>query len=202
MLRLRTTTSLGLLALLVGVAGTGWLSSLTDHWREPSDRVAMVGRMHAASRTAPSVRRLHGPVTVVPPRRAWRHAATSDSALRAAAPTPLTALQPLTTPDDTSQSWDQLRGHLDGQVVVRVQIDGAGQVQDASVITSSGDPILDQHALRSVRGWRFVVPADHPDGTSGELPMRFSSQGHGPGAWTIETERARQSGFESGFSII
>ena len=181
MLRLRTTTSLSLLGLLVGIAGTGWLSGLTDHWREPSDRVAMVKRMHATSRTAPSVRRLHGPVTVVPPRRGWRPTSTRDSDVHAAAPTPLTALQPLTTPDDTSQSWDQLRGHLDGQVRVRVQIDGAGLVQGASVIASSGDPVLDQHALRSVRGWRFAVPADHPDGVSGELSMRFSSQGHGLG---------------------
>jgi protein TonB len=57
-----------------------------------------------------------------------------------------------------------------------LRVDGAGRVQGASVIASSGDPILDRHALRSVRGWRFAVPADHPDGLSGELPMRFSSQ--------------------------
>jgi protein TonB len=24
-------------------------------------------------------------------------------------------------------------------------------------------------------GWRFAVPPDHPDGLSGDLPMRFSS---------------------------
>jgi periplasmic protein TonB len=37
--------------------------------------------------------------------------------------------------------------------------------------------VLDEHALRSVRGWRFAVPLDRPNGLSGELPMRFSSQG-------------------------
>lgn len=176
MLRLRTTASLSMLALLIGVAGTGWLSNLTGQWREPSDRMAMVGRTLAASRTAPKARHVHGPVTLVPPRRAWRHAASSNSGILAAAPTPLVTLQPLTTPEDTSQRWDQLRGHLDGQVMVQVRIDGAGRVQGASVIASSGDPILDQHALRSVRGWRFAVPTDHPDGLSGTLPMRFSSQ--------------------------
>jgi protein TonB len=30
--------------------------------------------------------------------------------------------------------------------------------------------------LRSVQGWRFAVPPGYPDGLSGELPMRFSSQ--------------------------
>ncbi len=176
MLRLRTTTSLSTLALLIGVAGTSWLSSLTDQWHEPSDRVAMVGRMHAAPRTMPKAHRLHGPVTVVPPRRARRHAAISDSAARVAVATSPGTLQPLTTPEDTSQSWAQLRGHLDGRVIVHVRIDGSGRVDDASLVASSGDPVLDQHALRSVRGWRFAVPADHPDGLSGDLPMRFSSR--------------------------
>ena len=84
---------------------------------------------------------------------------------------------PLATPADTSQSWEQLRGHLDGRVLLHLDIDGQGQVSAASLIQSSGDPVLDEHALRSVRGWRFAVPADHPDGLSGELPMRYSSQG-------------------------
>lgn len=98
------------------------------------------------------------------------------AALQHAAPsTP--ALVPLTMPGDTSQRWDELRDHLDGQVVVHLDIDGSGHVAAARVIESSGDPVLDEHALRSVRGWRFAVPADHPEGISGNLPMRFSSQG-------------------------
>ena len=176
MLSLRTTTSLSTLALLIGVAGTGWLSGQTDQWRQPSNQVAMVGPTHAAPRTAPNAHRSHGAVTVVQPRRAWRHPADSDRAAQAAVSAAVT-LQPLTTPVDTSQSWQQLRGHLDGRVIVRVRIDGAGRVDEASLVASSGDPVLDQHALRSVRGWRFAVPADHPDGLSGDLPMRFSSQG-------------------------
>jgi protein TonB len=62
-------------------------------------------------------------------------------------------------------------------VVVHLRIDGVGQVQSATLVASSGDPVLDRHALSSVRGWRFAVPAGHPDGVSGELPMLFSSQG-------------------------
>ena len=64
---------------------------------------------------------------------------------------------------------------------MQLQVDATGRVGNASVIASSGDPILDQHALRSVRGWRFAVPPGHPDGVSGELPMRFSSQGRAMG---------------------
>ncbi len=175
MLRLRTTTGLSVLALVVGIAGTSWLSNLTRQWREPSDRVAMVRRAQVAPRHVSTTHRVRGPVTVVQPRRSRRRGG-DDAAQAGAIPTPVT-LKPVATPGDTSQRWAQLRGHLDGLVVVRIRIDGTGQVEHASLVASSGDPILDQHALRSVRGWRFAVPADHPDGLSGELPMRFSSQG-------------------------
>ncbi len=86
-------------------------------------------------------------------------------------------LLPLTTPVDASMSWDELRGHLDGRVIVHVAIDGRGRVNAASLAESSGDPVLDEHALRSVRNWHFAVPSDHPDGLSGDLPMHFSSRG-------------------------
>jgi protein TonB len=176
MLRLRTTTSLSTLALLIGVAGTGWISSLTPQWREPPDQLAMVGSRHATLRSPPQAQRRHGPVTVVAARRAGRPEVLRDQTVHAAVSAPLATLQPLTTPADTSQRWGELRGHLDGQVLVWLRVDGAGRVEDASVITSSGDTVLDQHALRSVRAWRFAVPADRPDGLSGELPMRFSSK--------------------------
>ena len=73
-------------------------------------------------------------------------------------------------------AYDQLRGHLDGRVVMHVSVDGGGRVTAASVAESSGDAVLDAHALRSVRNWRFAVPPDHPDGLSADLPMRFSSR--------------------------
>lgn len=182
MLRLRTTTGLSMLALLVGIAGTGWLSSLTGQWHEPSDRVAMVRRGQAPTRHAPPAPRRHGPVTVVQPRRVWRDAVRDDTRTpQTAAVAAPASLQPLATPDDSSQRWEQLRGHLDGQVLVQVQVDAAGRVDRARVLASSGDPVLDQHALRSVRGWRFAVPPGHPDGISGELPMRFSSRDRASG---------------------
>ena len=180
--RLRTTIGLSMLALLIGIAGTGWLSSLTSHWQQPSDRVAMVDRTQATPRKLSTAHRTQGPARVMRPHRAWRNPSIDNNSVAqaAAVATPAT-LQPLATPEDTSQSWEQLRGHLDGQLIVQVQVDAAGRVDSASVVVSSGDPILDQHALRSVRRWRFAVPPGHPDGVSGELPMRFSSRGRALG---------------------
>lgn len=179
MLRLRTTTGLSLLALAIGVAGTGWLSTLTAAWPGPPARFAAAGgRAVPAPRTLPSPRRAHGPPRAAPPVRRMP-AVIDGSEAQASVPAPPPELVPLATPSDTSQSWDELRGHLDGRVLLHVDIDASGRVSAASLTESSGDPVLDTHALRSVRGWRFAVPPDRPDGLSGELPMRFSSRGDG-----------------------
>ncbi|EIL89184.1 MULTISPECIES: energy transducer TonB [Rhodanobacter] len=177
MFRLRTTSTLSLLALLVGTAGTGWLSTQTGVWPGPPARYAATVDTPTAVRARPAPRRPHLRSRVVPTRRAQPPRIVADEVQAAFVPAPAPALVPLATPADTSQSWEQLRGHLDGRVLLHVDIDGQGRVSAASLIQSSGDPVLDEHALRSVRGWRFAVPADHPDGLSGELPMRYASQG-------------------------
>jgi periplasmic protein TonB len=174
--RLRTTTGLSALALAIGIAGTGWLSTLTVHWPGPPARFALA--RSSAPRALPSSRRAHAPVRVVhAARRAPDLSVATDGDAQADVQ-PAPALVPLVMRDDTSQPWDTLRGHLDGRVLVHVEVDGSGRVSAAGVSESSGDPVLDAHALRSVRGWRFAVPPGHPDGISGELPMRFSSQGN------------------------
>jgi protein TonB len=179
MLRLRTTTGLSVLALAIGIAGTGWLSTLTVGWRGPTPRIVATQHGSSAQHHArPLPRHRHGPLSVVQVHRAIADRSASDMGdAQAAVLAPAPALVPLTMPADTSQSWDELRGHLDGRVVLHVGIDGQGRVDAANLVESSGDPILDEHALRSVRGWRFAVPGDHPDGITGELPMRFSAQG-------------------------
>ncbi|WP_108470274.1 energy transducer TonB family protein [Rhodanobacter thiooxydans] len=178
MFRLRTTTTLSLIALAVGVAGTGWLSTQTGIWLGPPARYTARVDTSTAMRAHPAPRRPHGPARVVPTRRALPPMVAGDEVQAAVAtPAPAPELLPLATPADTSQPWDELRGHLDGRVLLHVDIDAGGRVSAASLAESSGDPVLDQHALRSVRGWRFAVPPDHPDGLSGELPMRFTSRG-------------------------
>lgn len=165
--RLRLTTSLSLLALLIGVIGTAWLSALTDRWPGPAPGMARA-------------------MTHWPPAAALRHAARHrfERVVRAPGPNELAAeagpvaaprtLTPLDTPAGPTP-YVALRGHLDGRVVLHVDVDGAGRVADAAVERSSGDPILDAHALATVRRWRFAVPAGHPEGVSGQLPMRFDS---------------------------
>jgi protein TonB len=179
MLRLRTTTSLSVLALAIGIAGTGWLSTLTVGWRGPMPR--LVATRHGSSvphHAPPLPRHRQGPVSVAQVHRAKADRATGDMGeAQAAVLAPTPALVPLSMPADTSQSWDELRGHLDGRLVLHVGVDRNGRVLAASLVESSGDPVLDEHALRTVRGWHFVVPGDHPDGINGELPMRFSAQG-------------------------
>ncbi|MGH8157692.1 MAG: energy transducer TonB family protein [Rhodanobacter sp.] len=178
MLRLRTTTGLSVLALAIGIAGTGGLSTLTSDWHGPPSRHAGTHHVASAARPARSVSaHRRRPVSVVRVHRAKEDGSISGIAEAHAAPPAAPALVPLAMPGDTTQRWDELRGHLDGRVVVHVGIDGSGHVAAASLVESSGDPVLDAHALRSVRGWRFAVPTDHPDGISGDLPMRFSSQG-------------------------
>jgi len=178
MLRLRTTTTLSVLALAIGIAGTNWLSTLTAGWRGPAPRLAATRHAAYERRAAPSLRQRLRPVSVVQASRAKENPVVSGNGeAQAAVVAPPPALVPLAMPADTSQSWDELRGHLDGRLVVHVGVDGNGSVLAANLVESSGDPVLDEHALRSVRGWRFAVPGDHPDGISGELPMRFSAQG-------------------------
>lgn len=174
--RLRTTTLLSMLALLIAIGGTGWLSGLTSPWRDAAEHAATPRQVRSTApdrRPPPRLRDAHAPAATG---RGWYVATAAEPVAQAAANATPEDLRPLATPEDTSQSWDQLRGHLDGLVTVRVQVDAAGRVEDARVIDSSGDPILDRHALRSVQGWRFAVPPGHPHGFSAELPMRFSSQ--------------------------
>lgn len=171
MLQLRTTTGLSALALVLGIAGTAWLSTLNTGWHGPARRLAVASHraqpLHHRERSAP----------VPSSRIASLHRAEriDDAAADAQAAVVAPVLVPLAMPADASRRWDQLHGHLDGNVLLHVRVGAGGQVASASVARSSGDPILDAHAWRSVMGWRFAVPADHPDGIEGELPMHFSS---------------------------
>ena len=178
MLRLRTTTTLSLLALAVGIAGTQWLCGFNTGWAGPSERVA--GYVPVAHRAAPARETAR-----VSPRRAARPSRAVAVTHRAVVPpvvataqaetaAPPPELVPVAMPE-TPVSWSQMQGHLRGRVLLHLGIDGSGRVTDAALAESSGDPVLDAHALATVRGWRFAVPADHPEGFSGELPMRFTS---------------------------
>ena len=162
MLRLRTTTALSLLALLIGSVGVDWLSGLTDDWIGPPPRsAALAMARRPASRP---VRRIHPRPHVL--------GAQAEAVARDQPPPP--PLVPLSTPPDPARYAD-LRGHLDGRVVLAIATDGQGMVTRARVARSSGDPVLDAYAVATVQHWRFAVPAGAAAGVQGELPMRFDS---------------------------
>jgi protein TonB len=162
--RLRVTALLSLLALLVGIVGTHWLSGQTAGWAGPRHVVVAV-------HTAPSPSRYRADrAGHAPPRVIGAGAANAPSVLAAAVP----ELVPLSMPPLSSR-YREMEGHLAGEVVLRLRVDGAGHVLDAAVAHSSGDAVLDAHAQAMVAHWRFAVPPDHPDGLSGELPMRFGT---------------------------
>ena len=177
--RLSTTTLLSALALFVGMAATCGLSALTDRVMTPT--VPVHHGDSSTHRIATSSAAAHRTIVSDAARVSMRQAPT-DSRQRSVdardtVVAPVAELLPLSMPADTSRSWSELRGHLDGNVVLQLDIDGAGQVRHAAVAVSSGDPVLDEHALRNVSGWRFDVPSGHPDGLSGRLPMRFRTGG-------------------------
>lgn len=165
MLRLRTTTSLSVLALLVGIAGTAWLSTFTSDWKGPAasvaahvDKVRTVLRRHgSASRAAP--RPVPASVAVV------RHAEAA---------TALPSLTPIDMPALPTSLLERV-APMNGRVVLRLEVGGDGYVHGASVSETSGDAALDDRAVRTVLHWRFAVPADHADGLTGQLVMRFDT---------------------------
>ncbi len=185
---LRIISALGVLVLVAAIAGTAWLSGLTAAGYRP-DPAAVA--MHtaplpharvAARNSRPSVHRqlarsrdhAIGPPHVVGQGVVVEQDVTVDRVAELARGHD--ELVPQVMSMDDSESWQRLRGHLDGQVLLAVSVDGAGRVTAANVAQSSGDELLDAHALRSIRQWRFAVPPDRADGLSGEVPMRFSSR--------------------------
>lgn len=175
MFRLRTTTGLSLLALAIGVAGTAWLSGLTAGWTGP-ERIAARPR---ASAPAPKRARAANLVPVHPIHAAHLPPVDATQVETAQAATaPAEQEMPMLTPIEMPSapaSFLTRRVAREGRVMLRLSVDGQGKVLHATVDQSSGDPALDQEAVQTVQGWRFAVPAGHPAGISGNLPMRFDA---------------------------
>ncbi|MDI3261011.1 MAG: energy transducer TonB [Sinobacteraceae bacterium] len=161
--RLRTTTAWSLLALLLGILGTQWLSERTAHWQGP----------RPAAGAAPSPR--HSPSRPGRPHAmALRRARPAATPILATMPATAAtaALVPLDAPAP-DVPYAALRGHLDGSVAIAVTLDATGAVASATLDRSSGDAVLDAYALASVRGWRFAAPRDG-GARRGTLTIRFT----------------------------
>lgn len=147
--RLRTTTALSLLALLLGILGTQWLSERTAHWQGPRPAAGPCRRRGTVRRDgrphAMALRRARPAATPI--------LATMPATAATAALVPLDAPAP-------DVPYAALRGHLDGSVAIAVTLDATGAVASATLDRSSGDAVLDAYALANVRGWRFAAPRD------------------------------------------
>jgi protein TonB len=168
--RLRVTAGLSLLALVIGVGGVQWLCDQTYtrvDWPVAVHRpLAAQWVRHAAvhPKRAPPVVRPHDE-----PSQA--EAVAAPVAASSGEPT----LVPVATPA-ASLPTSQMEDHAVGNVVLHLTVDGQGEVTHAAVAQSSGDSVLDANALAIAQRWRFAVPADHPQGISGDLPLRFAGQ--------------------------
>ncbi|QWT19736.1 energy transducer TonB [Bacillus sp. NP157] len=184
MFALRTSTSLSALGLVLGIAGTTWLTALT-YERAPATRrlaeIAMPGTAPALLAKTIGDR----PSSPTPPER-LRVRAVVDLAARplvhhpvAAAAAPVEAAQarePLVPVYMPSPRYPiaALRAHREGQVVLSVTVTPQGDVTAVSVGRSSGDTELDRSAEDAVRNWRFAAATDgRPPRYTSDLPIRF-----------------------------
>ena len=168
--RLRTTAILSLLALAAGVAATQWLSEQTYarvQWPVAVHRpmtAHVMHRFYERPKYAPAVVR-------------QRYEATQAQA--AATPAMPVESEPTLVPASmpaSSLPTSQAEDHAVGNLVLHLTVDGQGLVTRAAIRQSSGDSVLDANALTLAQRWRFVVPADHPQGISGDLPLRFGGE--------------------------
>ncbi|GLQ93838.1 energy transducer TonB family protein [Dyella acidisoli] len=168
--RLRITASLSLLALVIGVGGVQWLSDQTyTHVDWP---VTVHRPMTAQLMRRNNEHAKHAPAVVRP---RYEPSQAQAAITPAAPPSTEPTLVPVSTPA-ASLPTSQMEDHAVGNVVLHLTVDGQGQVTRAAVAQSSGDSVLDANALAIAQRWRFAVPADHPQGISGDLPLRFSGE--------------------------
>jgi periplasmic protein TonB len=176
MLRLRTTSTLSLLALGIGVAGTQWISGMSGGSAAPA--AAQVAHGVALHRAAPLrvAHRMHGHAmhAIADGRPRYTSVPAVVQASHAAPHTEAVTWVPVSMPV-SSIPFTEMRAHDEGNLVLHLVVDGRGQVAQAWLAQSSGDAVLDAHALAMAHQWRFAVPADHPDGFSGDLPLSFGT---------------------------
>jgi protein TonB len=60
------------------------------------------------------------------------------------------------TGQDPTYTRQARQAHIEGEVVVRIEIARDGRVRDVTVLT--GLPFLDEEVVRTVRRWRFSPP--------------------------------------------
>jgi TonB family protein len=69
---------------------------------------------------------------------------------------------------------DALRRKFAGEVELRITIDASGKPTDVSIVRSSGYPVLDREAKRTITTWRW--PPGKPDTVNRTIEFRLTSQ--------------------------
>lgn len=170
MLALRTSTSLSALGLVIGIAGTSWLTALT-YERAPATRPFAEVVMPGAGRSLPApAAKPRPPVEAAPaPRAVPAPAPTRVAASPRRAPE---TLVPVYTPSPR-YPMSALRANREGQVILSVTVTPEGDVANVAVGRSSGDLDLDHAAQDAVRNWRFASAEDRTARFTADLPVRF-----------------------------
>lgn len=67
------------------------------------------------------------------------------------------------------------RLRLQGTVILRVMVGRTGGADELNILRSSGSPLLDEAALRAVRGWRFLPARRGNEAVAhwADVPIRF-----------------------------
>lgn len=173
MLALRTSTSLSALGLVIGIAGTSWLTALT-YERAPAAR-PLAEVVLPSLLPKPAMTKHAAPADTAPSRprvvadRPATPRAVANATPAAARPEPLV---PVYMPSPR-YPMAALRAQREGQVVLSVTVTQEGDVTDVSVGRSSGDIDLDRAAEEAVRGWRFAGADNRPARYTADLPIRF-----------------------------
>jgi len=171
MIALRTSTSLSALGLVIGIAGTSWLTALT-YERAPAARpfaeVVMPGlSSKIASRPKAIPVPPAPPVVTTAPR-----VVQAPVAVRHVARAAPEALVPVYMPSPR-YPIAALRAQREGRVVLSVTVTPEGDVTGVTVGRSSGDLDLDRAAEEAVRNWRFAAADNRAPRYTAELPVRF-----------------------------
>lgn len=175
MLALRTSTSLSALALVLGVAGTSWLTALTYERAPMTRRLAEVTLPMAApafvsktvSRFAPSRTAAEDA-----PARPVARAVTRPARIVAPPPAAPAPLDPVYMPSPR-YPMSALRARREGKVILSVTVTPSGDVTSVTIGRSSGDSDLDAAARDAVRDWRFAASDDRPPRYTADLPVNF-----------------------------
>lgn len=169
MLALRTSTSLSALGLMLGIAGTSWLTALT-YERAPATRPFAEVVMPEAMRSLPKA--VSRPRTEPEPPVAVSRPAVAPPRVAASPRRVPETLVPVYTPSPR-YPMSALRANREGQVILSVTVTPEGDVADVSVGRSSGDMDLDHAAEDAVRNWRFASAENRAPRYTAELPVRF-----------------------------